>query len=134
MRTILLCHQPDPIVTSAQSFDIHFDWLIETIPELYPDSRTIATWRVEQRPDRLIAGYGLQAEAIAPHRSFYLDLLAPRQLSNGRGLVYPIARGRVMRHEKKAEQLLLDLSWLGEGIQQLAISPDGRVQCLRVIF
>lgn len=132
MRTILLCHQPDPIATTARAFNTHFDWLVEIDPELHPNNRTIATWRVEQRPDRLSVGYGLQAEAIAPHRAFYLDLLAPRRLSDGRGLVYPSARGRVIRHETKVGQLVLDLAWSGVGIQQLAISPTGRVQCLGV--
>lgn len=132
MRTILLCHQPDPKASGAGFFSAHFDWLVELTPEPDPDSRTIATWRLAQRPDCLAVGQTLRAEAIASHRAFYLDLLAPKRLSGDRGLVYPVARGTVVRDAKKAEQLLLDLCWANGGMQRLAISPDVGVQCVEM--
>ena len=128
MRTILLCHQPDP--AALCSFDAHFDWLMELTPEPNPDSRTIATWRLGQRPDRFMAGQTLQAEAIAGHRAFYLDVRAPRQLSGGRGLVYPVARGSISRWEERDGRLLLDLGWTDGSMQRFEIAPDGRTRCL----
>lgn len=107
----------------------HVDWLIELTPEPNPNNRTVATWRLGGRADYLSGGQNLQAEAIAPHRAFYLDLLAPRQLSGGRGLVYPLARGTVCSCRGQADGWQLEIAW-ARGRQQLKITADDRVFCL----
>ncbi len=131
LRTVLLCHQPDPLSpVLATAFEAHFDWLVELAPEPDPEARTVATWRLRQRPDRLEAGQTIYAEAIAPHRAFYLDLLAPRRLSGGRGLVYPVARGGVLGCQQVAgNSCCVEIAW-SRSVRQIAISANGKMTCL----
>jgi len=74
--------------------NFHFDWFLGRIAECADDdARVVRTMRCHTRIDVSLAAEGIAIEPLDDHRWFYLHLGKQHQLSQGRGVVTPIARG-----------------------------------------
>ncbi len=76
------------------SGESHFDWFLgRTAQCLDSDAKVVRSFRCPDRVDQPLDATGMKIEASSDHRWFYLQLKQPHELSQGRGLVTPIARG-----------------------------------------
>jgi hypothetical protein len=71
----------------------HFDLLLADSASVPDDARTVPTWRCERDPFTLAPGERTRAEAIAPHRGFYLRLEGAHVPEGARGRVRSVHRG-----------------------------------------
>ena len=73
----------------------HLDLFVGPLSSAGPDARSARCWRLPLaawRAEGLAVGR-FAAQEIALHRAEYLELAAPRELSDGRGRVEPLTRG-----------------------------------------
>lgn len=74
----------------------HLDLFVGPVGDAGPDARVARCWRLPLEAWRAegLAEGRFAATEIALHRAEYLSIAAPRELSDGRGRVEPLARGR----------------------------------------
>ncbi|MDZ4829737.1 MAG: hypothetical protein SGJ09_06000 [Phycisphaerae bacterium] len=89
----------------------HVDVLIAFKEDPFSDDdHAVASWRSDSRPDRLPPQSMVQLERITDHRAEYLRLAAPRELSDDRGRVTPLAQG-VAQLEVVGDEWALEIAW-----------------------
>jgi hypothetical protein len=101
----------------------HFDVLLATRTPDGEDDLTCATWRTANDPGTLAAGQSTTAERIGAHRAAYLALTAPRELSDGRGVVTPVRSGTWRPHG--TDGITIDLHWSDGTRTRIAALPTG---------
>lgn len=130
---------PEPLPTAATALlrhepreaPPHYDWLVEvaipTSPTRRSEDARVPTFRLPARLDTLSNGAEIDAEQIADHRRFYLDLDVPRELSEGRGLVTPLRRGSIVGFERDGSEgeLRIEIEWRGDrpARQRIRLTP-----------
>ncbi len=106
-RTALLHHFP----VIPNQFESHYDWLVELELQINPHSRSIPTWRVFTRVDLLSPGEKCVGQLIQPHRALYFNLEKSQQLSQLRGIVQPVLKGKIEAINRLNEQINLKINW-----------------------
>ena len=93
----------------------HIDWMLDRDGH----SRLI-TFRLPDRPDRLLKGSFMAAEAIGDHRRDYLDYEGP--VSDSRGSVTRLGHGEILEWASDGDEWWITVNW-----------QDGPRQVLRII-
>ena len=91
----------------------HVDLLLATAPSRHRDERTLETFRLPRRADRLAPGSAMDAVALDPHRAAYLDHEGP--VSGGRGRVDRLTRGTGVTLERDDRRWALTVRWSDDG-------------------
>jgi hypothetical protein len=129
LRSALIHHLP----FIPNQFEPHYDWLVELKPELNPNNRSIMTWRVLRRIDFLQTGEQCVGQLIQPHRAFYLELNETQQLSQLRGTVQPVIKGKLQIIKRLDQQINLKVYWI-QSEQLLTINiEDNLITCQKNI-
>ncbi len=135
LRTIILHHTPDPATMEADFPPPHYDWLVE-IRHSEPGIRDVPTWRTPDRIDVFTPGESGTIQRIQDHRTDWLDQQDLVKLDHGRGLVRPVAHGRVRILSTTELEWLVEVDWESTGqvrylIEQPAAAHGGRVERLQ---
>ncbi|MCH2161712.1 MAG: hypothetical protein MK085_07535, partial [Phycisphaerales bacterium] len=114
LRAAILHHAPDPATKEADFAAPHFDFLLET-EHSEPGLRDVPTWRTPTRIDGLAPLETEKIERIQDHRTDWLDQTDTVQLDAGRGIVTPVAHGRVRILSKNDQAWLIEVDWKSAG-------------------
>lgn len=126
--------KPTSILRHAQADGTsHFDWLLGVVAHCdNPHLLLARCFRCALCPKWPIPSGSSAIQEIGMHRWFYLGLSKPYELSQGRGIVHPVARG--MWREAQGESIgadeILEVLWSdSKDPRQLRITPapDARV-------
>ncbi len=113
----------------------HFDWFLARVKRCDDsDARLLRAFRCGSRLDQTIPAEGVSLDAIADHRWHYLQLNAPCELSRGRGIVAPVARGfwQSAADATNSTVELIDIRWEHTTARRMGITakPDCRLLAL----
>ena len=107
--------------------NFHFDWFLGRISECTDDDARVArTMRCQIRLDEHLAANGIVLQPLEDHRWFYLHLAKKHELSQGRGVVTPLARGwwRGIEPTDGAAGETIELRWdSDQTIRRCRITP-----------
>ncbi|MGP1273669.1 MAG: hypothetical protein ACTS22_10085 [Phycisphaerales bacterium] len=102
-RTVLLEHAlPDG--------SSHFDWLIARTEVIANDERTLVSFRVAERLDRLTSGE-TTAERLPDHRGVYVRYEG--EIGGDRGAVKRVAEGEATVHVDAPGEFSASVQWRG---------------------
>ncbi len=109
------------------SGNFHFDWFLARFSACADDdARIVRTMRCQIRVDEPLANEGIALEPLDDHRWFYLRLRQKHELSEGRGVVTPLARGwwrGIEANEGTADETI-ELRWESDQvIRRFRITP-----------
>ena len=121
--------------TGARDGD-HLDFFVGPVGDAGPDARVARCWRLPLEAWRAegLAEGRFAATEIALHRAEYLSIAAPRELSDGRGRIEPLARGRACATVGASRGSTLTVRWTGLRIELaadravIAADPEGVVR------
>ncbi|MDG2030193.1 MAG: hypothetical protein P8J45_04230 [Phycisphaerales bacterium] len=109
----------------------HYDLLLGPEETGFGDDEPVLeSWRLARDLRELQPGAMMMIESIGLHRGLYARLEAPRELSQGRGSVSPVASGRALVSSMDGEIRELRIAW-SDGTQEtfeLKTASDGACQ------
>ena len=130
LRSILLHHTPDPNARDAEKLPPHYDWLVE-IAHSGPEIRDVPTWRTPIRIDAFAPGQVGSIDRIDDHRTNWLSSREAVQLDAGRGLVTPVAHGRISSLKTSPTEWIVEVDWESTGLARYRIdqpdAPNGKL-------
>ncbi|MDA0213876.1 MAG: hypothetical protein O2875_00765 [Planctomycetota bacterium] len=113
--------------------NFHFDWFLGRVEECADDdARIVRTFRCQSRIDHSLATDGALLEQLDDHRWFYLYLSQTHQLSQGRGVVTPLARGwwRSIETTDESVDEAIELRWDSDKAirkYRITLQPESRL-------
>ncbi len=127
-RIIALCRH------EQAGFPPHYDLLLGPEETGFGDDEPVLeSWRLPRDLRELHPGATMVIEPIGLHRGLYARLEAPRELSQGRGRVSPVASGRAQLSHIDGAIRALRIAW-SDGNQEtfeLKTGSDGACQLRR---
>jgi len=107
--------------TGARDGD-HLDFFVGPVGDAGSDAPVARCWRLPLEAWRAegLAEGRFAAREIALHRAEYLSIATPRELSDGRGRVEPLARGHAVAIVGASPGSTLTVAWSGRRIELAA--------------